>query len=350
MGRIKKSIITKDIEYHKINKDLNKSILPKLGDVALFEVVSIGRHKTIQSTEGTNHHLFPGDKILVTFGARYATNQFEGYVPTGYQDIYQILGAGGVVGSLKSMHFKYEEVGPTEVKLLGYAVDKNNNVVNSIYNKKKKVSFARTKKKKYDVYLSVGASMDSGKTTTAAYFCKGLNDSGLKTAYIKLTGTVYAKDRNLVRDAGAMVSVDFSHCGYPSTYMVGTDDVLDIFATLTKHIEKEIPNIDTLIVEIADGLVQKETYALLQNKKLMKNVTGVIMSCPDSLSAFGGLDVLRSIDIEPVIIGGILTASPLMVKEVKAFTDLPVYALPDFIEDKGRKLTRLLAKAKKKRS
>lgn len=342
MRKIKQSIITKGVENYRINKDINRVYVPKAGDLAVFEILSIGKHKRVQALNGSNLNLFPGDQVLMSFGTRYATNQFEGYVPDSYQDVYQILGGGGIVGTLESMHVKFEDIGPTEVRLVGYAVDEGNNVINSLYNNIEKESFDEVTEKDYDIYLSVGASMDSGKTTTAGYFCRGLMLSGKKVAYIKLTGTAYTRDKGFVRDAGAEITLDFSDCGFPSTYLVETDDVLDIFATLSKRIEEEIPDLDALVVEIADGVVQKETFDLLSHKKFMSNISGVVLSCPDSLSAAGGIDILAKMNITPVVVGGLFTASPLMVREVEAMTDLPVFTLPDFIESNGDRLNTVL--------
>lgn len=330
--KMKKSIITRSIKNFEINRGIVGNYLPKMGDVAVFEIISIGKHKSIQSDEGTNRYIFPGDTILATFGNRYASNQFEGYVPTTHQETYQILGQGGVIGVLESMHVRFDKIGATEVKLIGYAVNENNEVINTKYynSESEKFTTESITKNKAKVYLSVGASMDSGKTTTAAFFSRGLMLQDKKVAYIKLTGTVYNKDAALVASCGAAISVDFSHCGYPSTYMCSTEEVLDIYATLMKTVQ--ITNPDVVIVEIADGLLQRETYDLLKNEAFMSTVEGVVLSCPDSLSVFGGLEILKSINLTPVVIGGLFTASPLMVDEVQAITEIPVFTLEDFLE------------------
>lgn len=333
METLKKSIITKGVENFSVNKKNVEIYLPKAGDVAVFEIVSIGKHKSIQGTRGVNQPIFPGDKILATFGTRYASNQFEGYVPTEHQETYQILGQGGIVGNLKSMHAKFEEIGPTEVKLVGYAEDENGTVINTKYLNIEKEEFMveniiNTPAK---IYLSIGASMDSGKTTTAGFFSRGLMLEGKTVAYIKLTGTAYNKDAELVFNCGAKMATDFSHCGYPSTYMSSTEEVLAIYSTLLKKVS--VVNPDVIVVEIADGLLQKETHNLLKNQVFMNTVEGVILSCPDSLSVFGGLEILKNLNIEPVIIGGLFTTSPLMINEVRAITNIPVFTLEDFLQE-----------------
>ena len=77
---IKKSIICKDIDlqHYAINENKIHYYIPVAGDVAVFKVVSIGKHKQIQSDTKRNVLILPGDYILAVFGTRYATSQFEG--------------------------------------------------------------------------------------------------------------------------------------------------------------------------------------------------------------------------------------------------------------------------------
>ncbi len=330
MKKIKKSIITKSIKDFKIDRSIKRTYLPKLGDVAVFQVLTIGKHKAVQGENGNNSYLFPGDKILATFGTRYASNQFEGYLPTKYHSKYQILGQGGVVGILESMHAKFEDIGATEVRLVGYAVNENGDVLNTKYNIYEPMNFEPFKQRNYKTYLSVGASMDSGKTTTAAFLSRGLMKQKKKVAFIKLTGTVYAKDCSFVRDCGARMAIDFSYCGYPSTFLCETNEILTILETLLTRVEKINP--DAVVIEIADGLLQKETKALINHKPFMQIIDYTILSCADSLSVASGIDILSKVNHEPDLVTGLFTASPLMVKEVRENTNIPVFTLDDFMD------------------
>lgn len=339
---IKRSIITSgmtSLNHFRLSAEHNETYTPKLGDVAVFEVISLGKHQAIQAADNTLTKIFPGDYVLMAFGGRYASNQFEGYVPNKPTTELQILGQGGVVGLLTSAHQRFKKTGATKIRLVGYAVDDNNQVINTCYHNVDKVVFSgkvaesrpKNSSKNYDVYLSVGASMDSGKTTTAAYFARGAMLAGKRVAYIKMTGTVYNKDKRLVKDSGAEIAVDFSLCGYPSTYMCSTKEVLDIYATLLRHVESVNP--DVVIVEIADGILQKETNDLLQNEAFMQDISGVILSCPDSLSAYGGLQILKAAGIEPMLLCGLFTASPLMIEEVRQFSPVAAFSLEDFLQE-----------------
>lgn len=330
MKNLKRSVITRGVQHVDINTEDNLKHRPQLGDVAVFEVVSIGKHTAIQGIDETLTKIFPGDHLLMAFGGRYASNQFEGYIPDEPTTDLQILGQGGTVGELASSHARFQRTGATQVKLVGYAVDINNNIINTRYARLDKVKFSTLGAMDYDVYLSVGAGMDSGKTATAAAFARGAALEGKRVAYIKLTGTVHSKDRRMVRDSGAEIAVDFSHCGYPSTYMCSTEEILDIYATLLKRVESINP--DLVVVEIADGLLQKETHDLLGYRPFMRTVSGVILSCPDSLSVYGGMQVLESLNLRPVIVSGIFTASPLMITEVATFTDIMIFSLSDFTQ------------------
>ncbi|WP_372792475.1 hypothetical protein [Lutibacter sp.] len=290
--------------------------MPKAGDVAIFKVKDIGKHNRIQSTNGNNKYILPGDLIMGAFGNRYATEQMEGYVPDTYHNSYHILGQGGAIGILKSIHTKFELVGPTTLSLIGYLVHENGEVINTKYLNDEITTYKsiplNTDPK---VILSLGTSMDSGKTTSAAFLARGLKLAKKKPAYIKLTGTVYTKDKNMVSDYGATISLDFSHFGFPSTYMCSTHELLDLYQNLIDYVKPYNP--DYIIVEIADGLLQRETYALIHHKNFMNKVSGALFSSLDSMSAIAGADMLTELGCNVIGVTGLFTISPLLVDEVK---------------------------------
>lgn len=342
-SRIKKGIICKNVTHYNINRLNNRTYQPKAGDVAIFRVLKIGKHKAIQGETGKNYYIFPGDLIMGTFGNRYASNQFEGYVPEGYQEEYHILGQGGVIGKVTSMHAKMEAFGPTTLKLVGYATSGGSKVINTQYMMEDRISFEPSRNRNYKVILSLGASMDSGKTTSAGYLCRGLRNAGHQVAYIKLTGTVYSKDKRFVKDCGAHKVVDFSNLGFPSTYMYELPEILDIFEGLSRKVEEIKP--DYVVVEVADGLLQRETSMLLKNPAFRSIVDDVLLSCGDSLSVLSGLEILRSWGLEPFAISGLLNVAPLMVDEVQKNVSLPVLSLDDLM---NRKVERHIFKRRPK--
>jgi hypothetical protein len=80
---------------------------------------------------------------------------------------------------------------------------------------------------------------------------------------------------------------------------------------------------DYVVVEIADGLLQSETAALLQNSRFTRTVDAWVFAAGDPLGAAGGVRVLRKWGIEPVAISGIVSMSPLAIKETEIATHLP---------------------------
>jgi hypothetical protein len=183
------------------------------------------------------------------------------------------------------------------------------------------------------VILSLGASMDSGKTTSAAHLARGLKKSGATVAYIKLTGTVYTKDADLAFDLGADMVADFSDYGFPSTYMCQQEELLSLYETLVNKVLAVQP--DYVIVEVADGLFERETKMLLSDRRFTSTVDGVVFSAGDSLAAVNGIQLLHQWGIYPDAISGLLTASPLLVQEVAANTAVPVLNIETLAAGEG---------------
>ena len=258
--RVKKTISCSEVETYKIDSTIVHTHTPKFGEVALFEVIEIGKHYTVQSDTKRIVTIVEGDYILAAFANRYATEQFEGYVPDRPTEILHILGAGGAVGIVKSKNEALKYIEPTKLRLVGYATEESGKVINTIYYKAKRDKFMGIVPNNAKVILSVGSTMDSGKTTSAAFLARGLKTTGKKVAFIKLTGTSFTKDKDLVFDCGADVSIDFLQGGYPSTYMCSKEELLDLYQSLLNQLAPENP--DYIVMEIADGLVQRETEFL----------------------------------------------------------------------------------------
>jgi len=330
MKLIKKANSCKYISDFIVNESIITSYTPKAGDVGIFEVLELGSLNAIQDFNGRNCYIFEGDHIMVVFGNRYASKQFEAHVPKGYQEEYDLVGKGGMAGNVISMHVRLEDIGPTKIKLIGYAT-KNDKVLNAIYYHRKAISFEPEKMNSFKTILSVGSSMDSGKTTTAAFLCRGLKNSGKKTAYIKLTGTVFNKDKMLCFDCGADYVSDFSELGFPSTYLCSLDTILDIYANLLAEVAKQQP--DYLVIEIADGLFQKETSELIHHVPFTQTIDHVILSSEDSLGAATGFHILSQIfDNKLLALSGCFTASPLLVNEVEEQMNFPVLTLEKMVD------------------
>lgn len=324
--RIKKTYICRDVNGFYFDEKLAQTQAPKVGDVGIFEVISIGKHSSMQCHDKRSWSIYPGDFIMAAFGTRYATEQFEGYVPTRVMPEYHILGAGGTVGIIETMHSKFTNIGPTRLKMVGYAVDREGAIFNTKWMKHTQLKpFSGLLPSTTKIVLSIGSSMDSGKTTTAAHLVRGLKNKGMKVGFIKLTGTVFTKDCDLNYDSGADVVADFGDLGFPSTYMCQLQELLDIHETLLEKIKAN--ELDYVVMEIADGIYQRETEMLLRNGRFMSGIDTVVFSAGDSLSAVQGVRALQEMHIIPSALCGLFTASPLLIKEVKNKVHVPILTI-----------------------
>lgn len=340
--RIKRTYICKGVENWDLSMDIPTNYWPEAGDVGIFEVIHIGKHYNVQSDSKHKIAIVQGDNIMAVFGTRYATSQFEGYVPKHVNQELHILGAGGIIGVIESMHEKYKDIGPTKMRIVGLALDRDGRVINT---KKMMqptlVPFSGKAPSATRVILSLGSSMDSGKTTTAAYLVRGLKNAGMNVAYVKLTGTVYTKDADFAWDLGADAIADFGDYGFPSTYLCTQEELLSLYETLMAKVLPCQP--DYVIVEIADGLYQRETKMLLTNYQFISTVEKVIFSAGDSLAAINGINLLNTWGIQPFLLSGLLTASPLLIKEVQENTKVPVFTIEELAN--WEKISILFAKS-----
>ena len=290
---------------------------PKVGDVALCRVLTLGKHTRMDDNRGYGLALFPGDVIACAFGNRYATDQYEGYVPPAREQ-YHMLSIGGVCGMVGSKNDKMPD--PTTIDFLGYAQDMEGRRVNLRDWRLDPAPVAEDARKP-TVLLTVGASMNAGKTTTAAMAIRGLSRAGHRVVAAKITGTGAVKDLNYMRDAGAEVVLDFTDYGCPSTYRVSLRKLLRLEQTLRSHLMAHDP--DYIVYEIADGIFQRETALLLDSEEFRAVVDHVLFAALDSLSAESAKRTLTDRGFKLLGFSGVVSASDLGRKEVESATGLP---------------------------
>jgi hypothetical protein len=177
------------------------------------------------------------------------------------------------------------------------------------------------------ILVVCGTSMDAGKTHTAVSTIMGLCGSGNRVAGIKLTGTATGKDTWNMLDAGACVALDFVDGGFPSTYLCSLDDLIGLYGLLIGRATAH--NVDWVVIEVADGLLQRETAALLQARRFTASVDAWVFAAGDPMAAESGVRLLRNWGIEPTAISGLLTMSTLNIRETEAATGVNCIAAKD---------------------
>jgi len=83
--------------------------------------------------------------------------------------------------------------------------------------------------------------------------------------------------------------------------------------------------VDIILLEIADGLVQTETAALLQSKLFHALVDGVFFASAEALSVQSAVDWMQLNDLPLLGVSGALTASPLVLEETRQLCPVPVF-------------------------
>jgi hypothetical protein len=287
---------------------------PQAGDVALARIEKIGRNASLELPNGRRCSLHEGDLLAVAFGCRYATMQFEGYARVD-DDRCDLLSMGGICGLVESKHAKAAD--PSKLRLIGFIGDRDRRLL-----RLRQFPLApRSPASQPNVVVVCGTSMDAGKTHTALSLIMGLRQQGFRVAAIKLTGTATGKDTWNLLDAGACVALDFVDGGFPSTYLCSGDELVALHHLLMAHATSHKP--DYVVVEIADGLLQNETAALLQNRRFTRTVDAWVFAAGDPLGAAGGVRMLREWGIEPLAISGVVSMSALGIRETQLATELP---------------------------
>ena len=127
-------------------------------------------------------------------------------------------------------------------------------------------------------------------------------------------------------DAGSQVALDFTDCGAPSTYKLPIETCEVVMETLVAELCER--GVEHILIEVADGILQEETRALIQSPVFSRLVDRVVFAAGDALGAANGVAWLRQQKIDVVGVSGALTCAPLAIRECTGLLDLPVLDLP----------------------
>ncbi|MEO0748841.1 MAG: DUF1611 domain-containing protein [Pseudomonadota bacterium] len=289
--------------------------LAEPGDMILGRVISIGNHTRIQLHSGRPATLYPSDLVALPCGARYAPDQFEGLAEIDPKSC-DMLAGGGCLGRMRARNELIKP--PTQVQPLGRITGPNGQVLNTR-------DFAlpeRLTNRSLPAICVVGTSMNSGKTTAAVALSHGLTRAGLRVGALKATGTGSFGDFNKLVDSGAAYVADFSDAGMATTYLEPMERVIGGIDMLLT--ESAARGCDVAVVELADGIFQKETAALLADKTVQSRFGGFIFACGDAVAASGGAQRLAEFGIRPISLTGMLSCSPMASAEAEDATGVPV--------------------------
>lgn len=300
---------------------LTGEVTPQVGDLVLVRVDKLGQHKHLELACGRRARLFPGDEIVLAYGHRYAPDQFEAEVPADAGPCH-LVAAGGVAARVITKHDRMGA--PTRVTPLGLLGDRTGRVLNLS-------QFALAPQplplnRPFTVAV-VGTSMNAGKTETATHLIRGLKRAGYRVGAAKVTGTGAGGDAWSMHDAGAFRVLDFGDVGLPSTYLASQQKVEASMSTLIAQLTHE--GAQAIVFEVADGVFQRETAALVESPLFRRAVDALVFAAGDAMGSVGGIAWLRERNLPVVAAGGLLTASPLATREAAQVIGLPLLTLDD---------------------
>ena len=294
---------------------------PQAGDLVLARVTSLGHHQKLELPDGRRAQMYEDDLIFVAYGERYAPDQFEAVIPE-HLGPCDLVASGGVAGKVLSRHARARQ--PTTIRPLGLLANAAGEVLNlSRFSLPKRALPAKRPR----VIAVAGTSMNAGKTTAAAALIHGLTRAGLHVAAAKVTGTGSGNDYWSMLDAGARQVLDFTDMGYASTAGLSPETVERTALSLTAHCASNAP--DVIVLEVADGLLQRETATLLSSGAFRNAVDGVLFAAADAISALSGRQWLMDHGHPVVGVSGLITASPLASREAGSAIGEPLVTVAE---------------------
>lgn len=316
---------------------LDRRKTPEPGDLCLVSVERIGHHRHIELVSGRRAPLAVGDTLLLVYGNRYASDQFEAVVPAKVKPCH-LAAAGGIAADVISRHSTTKA--PTEVLPAGILCDSNGVALNLRRWAWPGVTSSASRGVRQHLVLVVGSSMNAGKTTTCANLVRTLKACGLKSAALKLTGTGSGGDLWRYLDADAFQAMDFGNVGLASTAGM---DLRELEAAVGRLCAAVSPEVDIIIGEIADGVLQRETQHLLQSTSLRERAGSIVFAGADPLGTAAGVQLLAEWGLDVAAVSGLMCASPLAVREFRALMNTPVIFADE--EDPHSIAARILAPA-----
>jgi len=306
----------------RVSRDVIKTLLqgerkPRVGDLVLAQIVEMGQHNRLDLPEGRSAHLFLGEEIVVCYGNSYVPDQYEAVVPYSL-DVCSLVSGGGIAAKMLSYHDDMKM--PTTIKPIGLLGDEAGKAIN-LSQFGLDCMTSNYQQRPFTIAVAE-TGLNAGNTISAAFLTRGLSRSGLSVGAARVTGTGTGKYIWHMKDAGAKTVLDISDAGLPSTYLASGGDVERVFLNLSSSLSQS--GLDVLVLEIAGGIFQKETAALMRCDSFRSRVDAILFAAGDSMGAVAGARWLQEHSLPVVAITGSLTRSPLAVREVRATNELPV--------------------------
>lgn len=315
LDQAKWTFVTRRVDRARVAATDTDFAAARPGDLILAHVDRLGQHHRVQLPSGRPSLIFPGDAVVMACGARYAPDQFEGLAEIG-PDCADLLAGGGCIGRMVARNSRIKPA--TRLVPATRLLDADGQAVNL-------ADFALVPRRaapRPPVIGVLGTSMNSGKTLATAQLVLGLRRAGFRVGAVKATGTGAFGDFNEYSDSGAHYVGDFTDAGMVSTYLEPLDRIRT--ATETLIAEAGHRGCDIVVMEVADGILQRETAALIADPWFAQLISGLVFACADAVAAVGGVMHLARLGLVPDALTGLVSCSPMAASEAGSATGLPV--------------------------
>lgn len=322
IDQIRFAYTTRRLRHADIAGLLVDAHAPEAGQLVLAEVIELGQHYRLELPSGRKSLLYPGVLIVVAYGDRYAPDQFEGRIPDHLGECH-LIAAGGLAGCEIARHATIKPA--TRIRPLGLLANARGEPLNLADYALPELP-AASRPRPLTLFVC-GTSMNAGKTFTAHETVRGLRALGQRVAAAKVTGTGAGNDAWRLLDCGAWPVYDFTDAGMPSTYCMPMACIENGMIRVLSHLAAS--GAEAIVVEIADGIGQAETAALLHSPHLHAHCDGVLFAAGDAIAAQAGVDWLRKAGLPVLAVSGLLTAEPALGAEAAQLLDAPVLSAAD---------------------
>ncbi|MCL2468556.1 MAG: hypothetical protein FWF02_14860 [Micrococcales bacterium] len=264
------------------------------------------------------------DRVILAYADRYATDQYESYVPTTLGRAHMVA-SGGIASKVASRSAAVRAA--TEIVPVGLVGDERGRPLNVADFELPRLSPQAGRPRTIAVF---GTAMNAGKTTTIHHMLHGLAKAGAQPGAAKVTGTGSGNDFWVMLDAGAHRMYDFTDVGLASSFNHRVERLEDAAEQLVAHLTNDGCRVNFL--EIADGVLQQENQHLIRSPRLHALVDTVVFAASDAMGAVHGVQTLRDNGFDVAAVCGTLTRSPLAVREAREALGLPVLGLEEIVD------------------
>jgi hypothetical protein len=311
------------------------------GDVCAFELPGDGFPITVESPTGRAMTIVPGDVFLATPAHRESTKWVDGTLPAGGlvpQEQYWVLADCGLVGELVG-NSPSEKGHLGRVRYLGRVCGKAGEALNI---RQFAVPRSSLSNRDIPVYLLLGTSGDSGKTTAGLAVLQALRMQGYATVTVlKATGSPSLEELTRYRDFGAAQAFDCVDFGLPATDPSGRERISETFDSMLDYC-LSLPA-GALVVECGGDLFGANVPAFLTCLRARRPAPKIVLAAADALGALGATRVLAEMWLTISLITGPCTDTPTFRKRTETLCGVPAINLLGSPSEEGQSDLRRLS-------